>query len=236
MFAEGCVFLYFVKFLQEVGGVGVLLSVDCLLLHRVKDFAERHRSRVGAERSPGSQVDRVFHRPDLQSFDVCRGLDFMFAVSHLAIAVFHEANADKTAGLKRIEHFLAERAVKNFVDNLLVGEQERQVENHPFLVDRGERRAGRTRHFQGAGPQGGHCFDVVAKLGAGENLDFNASVGCFANKLFKLFQTFVFRTGIVQADRNSDNFFLRSRSRRSCFGLVATATSRQQCHGECQND
>ena len=151
MVAQGRELLHFVELLQEVGSRGVFLAVDGFLLQCREQFAKRHRRRVGAHAAEGGEVHRVFHGADLEPLQVGRCLNFMHVVGQLAEAVFPEGHADDAVVGERGQILLTKRAVEHLVGDFFIGEQERQVKDHPFLVQTGDRRGRGAGHFQRAG-------------------------------------------------------------------------------------
>ena len=116
----------------------ILLAIDRLGLQRAVDLGERHRRRVGAQRLDPVDVDRVRDHAQLQAVDVLDLVDRTLAGGDLSIAQLPVGQADDALGLEFLVQLLADRAVADGVRLLLIGEQEREVEDRQVLGQAGE--------------------------------------------------------------------------------------------------
>ena len=106
------VFLHLEELVRQDDAVGIFLAVDGPVLQRGVELAERHRHRIGLERLEGFEIDRIRDHAQLQAGEILDLGDRTAAVGGVAEAETPIAEADQVLLGQRVEHRLAERALR----------------------------------------------------------------------------------------------------------------------------
>ena len=129
MVCDGEVLLDISKVVRIDVGNRVLLAIECALLKCKIQFGECQRRRRSAECLEDRDGHLVLRCTDLKTCQICGSIDRLLAVGDLSEAVLPVCDLDHVAALKICNELFADLTVENFVNALIVREQERKSQS-----------------------------------------------------------------------------------------------------------